>query len=152
MRWSFRKPVGLGIVAMGVLTLLGCAQPTVPAEDFVGVWVGDYGEAGPPAGLPGAKLTLRGDGKGGYRETWDPHEQAIMWVLRGDEFVLTPGSGGVSMVWKYRYEDPDHLVLIDKDGGEMKFRREEAETQGNTESPVAEEGEAGEETSSPEVH
>ncbi|MBN1459824.1 MAG: hypothetical protein JXA57_09810 [Armatimonadetes bacterium] len=152
MSRTFCRLVEFGIAIAGLSLLLGCAQPSVPAEDFVGVWLGDYGEAGPPGGLQGAKLTLRGDGKGAYRETWDPHEQAIMWVLRGDEFVLTPRSGGLSTAWKYRLEDPDHLVLIDEDGNELKFRREETEAEGATDSPAAAEGEAGEETTSPEMH
>jgi hypothetical protein len=75
-----------------------------------------------------------------------------MWVLRGDAFVLTPSGGGLSTVWKYRFEEPDRLVFINEDGTEMKFRREEAEGEESADSPAAEEAETGEETASPEVH
>jgi len=149
-RLSYRF-LGFGIVMGGLLVVLGCAKPSVPAEEFVGVWTGDYGEQGPPGGLQGAKLTLRGDGRGSYRTTFDPHEQAIMWVLRGDEFVFTLRSGALSTVWKYHFDDPDHVVFIDKDGNELKFRREKTGSEQSGGSPTAEQP-PGEETASPEVH
>jgi hypothetical protein len=135
-----------------LIALVGCAQPTAPPEQFVGTWVGDYGEEGPRGGVYGEKLSLRGDGKGSHRQPWDPHEQSIMWVLRGDKFIMTPRSGGTSMTWQYRFDGPDRLVLVGDDGREARLRRLEPASDEAAAGASSVPGEPAEEEKSPEVH